>query len=52
MEIENVEALLANLHDTHKKFKISIKSWISPDKKSLSLIETLGYNQILITILI
>ena len=37
MKIENVEKLVANLHDktecyTHKKFKTSIKSWISFEK--------------------
>ena len=35
MKIEKVEKLVANLHDkekyTHKKFKTSMKSWISID---------------------
>ena len=40
MNIENVEKLIANLHDkneyvnSHKKFKRDIKSWISFEKTS------------------
>ena len=29
MKTEKVQKLAANLHDTHEKFKSSIKSWIS-----------------------